>query len=82
MKRLSSTGVFSAMLARLLLLVSLLFAAPAAAQTVVVHAGRPIADASQPGCSADPIAVAGDPLRDIRLLEHVDYVMARGKEAP
>jgi imidazolonepropionase-like amidohydrolase len=35
-----------------------------------------------PGYSADLIAVAGDPLRDIRLLEHVDYVMVRGKTAP
>jgi imidazolonepropionase-like amidohydrolase len=35
-----------------------------------------------PGYSADLIAVRGDPLRDIRLLEHVDYVMVRGKEAP
>jgi imidazolonepropionase-like amidohydrolase len=35
-----------------------------------------------PGYSADLIAVGGDPLHDIRLLEHVDYVMVRGKEAP
>jgi imidazolonepropionase-like amidohydrolase len=34
-----------------------------------------------PGYSADLIAVGGDPLRDVRLLEHVDYVMVRGKEA-
>jgi imidazolonepropionase-like amidohydrolase len=32
-----------------------------------------------PGYSADLIAVAGDPLRDVRALEHVDYVMVRGK---
>jgi imidazolonepropionase-like amidohydrolase len=32
-----------------------------------------------PGFSADLIAVAGDPLRDVRALEHVDYVMVRGK---
>lgn len=32
-----------------------------------------------PGFSADLIAVDGDPLRDVRTLEHVDYVMVRGK---
>jgi len=32
-----------------------------------------------PGYSADLIAVDGDPLRDVRALEHVDYVMVRGK---
>jgi imidazolonepropionase-like amidohydrolase len=32
-----------------------------------------------PGYSADLIAVSGDPLRDVRLLQHVDYVMVRGK---
>ncbi|HEY0112449.1 MAG TPA: amidohydrolase family protein [Allosphingosinicella sp.] len=32
-----------------------------------------------PGYSADIIAVAGDPLRDIRALEKVDYVMVRGR---
>ncbi|HEU0135326.1 MAG TPA: amidohydrolase family protein [Allosphingosinicella sp.] len=32
-----------------------------------------------PGFSADLIAVAGDPLRDVRSLERVDYVMVRGK---
>jgi imidazolonepropionase-like amidohydrolase len=32
-----------------------------------------------PGFSADLIAVEGDPLRDVRALEHVDYVMVRGK---
>jgi imidazolonepropionase-like amidohydrolase len=32
-----------------------------------------------PGYSADLIAVGGDPLRDVRVLEHVDYVMVRGK---
>lgn len=31
------------------------------------------------GYSADLIAVAGDPLRDVRALEHVDFVMVRGK---
>ena len=35
-----------------------------------------------PGYSADLIAVAGDPLRDVRALEHVDYVMVRGKTIP
>ena len=32
-----------------------------------------------PGYSGDLIAVSGDPLRDIRVLEHVDYVMVKGK---
>jgi imidazolonepropionase-like amidohydrolase len=32
-----------------------------------------------PGFSADLIAVDGDPLQDVRRLEHVDYVMARGR---
>jgi len=32
-----------------------------------------------PGYSADLIAVTGDPLRDVRVLEHVDYVMVKGK---
>jgi imidazolonepropionase-like amidohydrolase len=32
-----------------------------------------------PGYSADLIAVTGDPLQDVRVLEHVDYVMVRGK---
>lgn len=32
-----------------------------------------------PGFSADMIAVGGDPLRDVRALEHVDFVMVRGK---
>jgi imidazolonepropionase-like amidohydrolase len=32
-----------------------------------------------PGYSADLIAVTGDPLRDVRALEHVDYVMVKGK---
>jgi imidazolonepropionase-like amidohydrolase len=32
-----------------------------------------------PGYSADLIAVAGDPLRDVRALEHVEHVMVRGK---
>jgi imidazolonepropionase-like amidohydrolase len=32
-----------------------------------------------PGYSADLIAVDGDPLRDVRALEKVDYVMVRGK---
>jgi imidazolonepropionase-like amidohydrolase len=31
-----------------------------------------------PGFSADIIAVSGDPLADVRVLEHVDFVMARG----
>jgi imidazolonepropionase-like amidohydrolase len=35
-----------------------------------------------PGFSADLIAVSGDPLRDVRALEHVDYVMVRGKTIP
>ena len=33
-----------------------------------------------PGYSADLIAVSGDPLRDVRALEKVDWVMVRGRE--
>ncbi|MFL6844956.1 MAG: amidohydrolase family protein [Allosphingosinicella sp.] len=33
-----------------------------------------------PGYSADLIAVDGDPLSNVRVLEHVDYVMVRGHE--
>ena len=32
-----------------------------------------------PGYSADLIAVAGDPLADVRVLEHVDFAMVRGR---
>jgi imidazolonepropionase-like amidohydrolase len=32
-----------------------------------------------PGYSADLIAVTGDPLSNVRVLEHVDFVMVRGK---
>lgn len=32
-----------------------------------------------PGFSADLIAVSGDPLQDVRVLEKVDYVMVRGR---
>jgi imidazolonepropionase-like amidohydrolase len=32
-----------------------------------------------PGFSADLIAVDGDPLQDVRRLEHVDFVMVRGR---
>ncbi|WP_114954249.1 metal-dependent hydrolase family protein [Sphingosinicella terrae] len=32
-----------------------------------------------PGFSADLIAVSGDPLADVRVLERVDYVMVRGR---
>jgi imidazolonepropionase-like amidohydrolase len=32
-----------------------------------------------PGYSADLIAVSGDPLRDVRVLKQIDYVMVRGK---
>jgi imidazolonepropionase-like amidohydrolase len=32
-----------------------------------------------PGFSADLIAVAGDPLTDVTRLEHVDFVMVRGR---
>jgi imidazolonepropionase-like amidohydrolase len=35
-----------------------------------------------PGYSADLIAVEGDPLKDVRVLEHVRYVMVRGLTAP
>ena len=34
-----------------------------------------------PGMSADMIAVDGDPLTDVRTLETVDWVMARGRVA-
>lgn len=34
----------------------------------------------EPGYSADLIAVSGDPLQNVRVLEKVDYVMVRGKE--
>lgn len=34
-----------------------------------------------PGYSADIIAVTGDPLADVRVLERVDFVMARGRVA-
>ena len=33
----------------------------------------------KPGRSADVIAVAGDPLQDISVLEHVQFVMKEGK---
>jgi imidazolonepropionase-like amidohydrolase len=33
-----------------------------------------------PGLSADLIAVAGDPVQDVRALRQVDYVMIRGRE--
>jgi imidazolonepropionase-like amidohydrolase len=32
-----------------------------------------------PGYSADLIAVTGDPLADVRVLEHVDFAMVRGR---
>jgi imidazolonepropionase-like amidohydrolase len=32
-----------------------------------------------PGYSADLIAVTGDPLENVRVLEKVDYVMVRGR---
>jgi imidazolonepropionase-like amidohydrolase len=35
-----------------------------------------------PGYSADLIAVSGDPLKDVRVLEHVDYVMVKGRPIP
>ena len=34
-----------------------------------------------PGFSADLIAVSGDPLADVRALEHVDFAMVRGRIA-
>ena len=34
-----------------------------------------------PGMAADIIAVSGDPLADVRRLETVDFVMAKGKVA-
>lgn len=35
-----------------------------------------------PGYSADLIAVSGNPLADVRVLERVDWVMVRGRVAP
>ncbi|MEA3050601.1 MAG: hypothetical protein QOG84_2437 [Sphingomonadales bacterium] len=35
-----------------------------------------------PGYSADLIAVSGDPLKDVRVLEHVDFVMVKGHIIP
>ena len=35
-----------------------------------------------PGYSADIIAVTGDPLKDVRILQHVEFVMVRGHVAP
>ena len=35
--------------------------------------------AGEPGKSADLIAVAGDPVADVRLLKSVVFVMARGE---
>ena len=32
-----------------------------------------------PGYSADIIAVSGDPLKDVTVLEKVDFVMVRGR---
>ncbi len=34
-----------------------------------------------PGYSADMIAVAGNPLEDVTVLENVDWVMVRGRIA-
>ena len=34
-----------------------------------------------PGFSADLIAVAGDPLADVRALERVEFAMVRGRTA-
>ena len=34
-----------------------------------------------PGFSADLIAVDGDPLADVRVLERVDFAMVRGRTA-
>ncbi|MEA3061473.1 MAG: hypothetical protein QOJ94_1254, partial [Sphingomonadales bacterium] len=35
-----------------------------------------------PGYSADLIAVSGDPLTDVRVLEHVEFVMVKGRVIP
>ena len=32
-----------------------------------------------PGFSADLIAVSGDPLENVRVLEQIEYVMVRGR---
>ena len=33
----------------------------------------------EPGSFADLVAVPGDPLRDVRVLSHVDFVMKAGE---
>jgi len=38
----------------------------------------PVAGALTPGHSADLIAVHGDPLKDVSVLQHVDFVMKEG----
>ena len=35
-----------------------------------------------PGYSADLVAVEGDPLKDVRVLERVNFVMVRGRTTP
>lgn len=70
------------MVSRFLLLLLSLAAlpGPAPAETIVVHAGRLIADASQrPRGPSTVTIVDGDPLQDIRRLERVAFVMARGR---
>ena len=56
----------------------------AAIQAATVNAADLLGLASEigtiePGKSADIIAVAGDPLRDVTVLKKVDFVMARGE---
>jgi imidazolonepropionase-like amidohydrolase len=55
----------------------------AALQTATINAADLMAwsdrvGAIEPGKWADVIAVEGDPLKDIRLLEHVQFVMKGG----
>ena len=82
----------------------LALAVPVAAETIIIHTGPVIAEASKlargpsatttaapllgpenqvgriaPGYSADMIAVDGDPLSDVRVLEKVEFVMVRGR---
>jgi len=55
----------SAMLARLLLLISALLAAPAAAETVVVHAGRLIVDPAQPARGPSTIIIVDGRIQSV-----------------
>jgi imidazolonepropionase-like amidohydrolase len=58
----------------------------AAVKTATVNAAEALGRSNEygriaPGMAADLIAVHGDPLADVTALEHVDFVMKRGKVA-